>query len=130
MDDLLEQAREARSLAIPTYSDFPVGAALRSADGTVFVGCNIEIVNFSNSLHAEEVAIARALVAGHREFEAVAVSGPDDDGLTPCGMCRQTLAEFCPAAFEVIVDLGDEARTYTLGELLPAGMTRESLTER
>lgn len=130
MDALLQRAREARSLAIPTYSDFPVGAALQSADGTVFEGCNIEIVNFSNSLHAEEVALARALVAGHREFEAVAVSGPDHDGLTPCGMCRQTLAEFCPSEFEVIVDVGDEARTYTLGELLPAGMTSESLTDR
>lgn len=130
MDDLLETARAARSLAIPTYSEFPVGAALRTADGTVFEGCNIEIVNFSNSLHAEEVAMARALVDGHREFEAVAVSGPDDDGLTPCGMCRQTLAEFCDFEFEVIVDLGDEAHSYTLGELLPAGMTSESLTER
>lgn len=130
MTELLEQAREARSLAIPTYSEFPVGAALRTADGTVFQGCNIEIVNYSNSLHAEEVALARALVDGHREFEAVAVSGPDDDGLTPCGMCRQTLAEFCEAEFEVIVDLGDDDHTYTLGELLPAGMTSESLTER
>lgn len=127
MDDLLEQAREARSLAIPTYSEFPVGAALRCADGTVYVGCNIEIVNYSNSLHAEEVAIARALVDGHREFEAVAVSGPHDDGLTPCGMCRQTLAEFCPADFQVIVDLGDEGHTYTLEELLPASMTSDSL---
>lgn len=130
MDELLEQARAARSKAIPTYSEFPVGAALRTADGTVFGGCNIEIVNYSNSLHAEEVALARALFEGYREFKAVAVSGPDDDGLTPCGMCRQTLVEFCDAGFEVIVDLGDDAHTYTLGELLPAGMTSESLTER
>lgn len=127
MAELLEAARDARSLAIAPYSDFPVGAALRTADGTVYTGCNIEIVNYSNSLHAEEVALARALVAGHREFEAVAVAGPHEDGLTPCGMCRQTLAEFCHAGFEVIVDHGDDSRTYTLGELLPAGMATDSL---
>lgn len=130
MHDLLERAREASSLAIAPYSEFPVGAALRSADGAVFEGANFEVVNFSNSLHAEEVAMARALAAGHREFDAVAVSGPDDDGLTPCGMCRQTLAEFCSADLDVIVDYGDAAETYTLGELLPASMTSDSLTDR
>jgi cytidine deaminase len=129
MDRLLQDARESRSLAIPTYSEFPVGASLRCAVYTFYAGCNIEIVNYSNSLHAEEVAIARALVDGHREFAAVAVSGPHDDGLTPCGMCRQTLAEFCPPDFEVIVDFGDEGHTYTLEELLPASMTSDSLVD-
>lgn len=130
MQDLLDSARDARSLAIAPYSSFPVGAALRAADGTVYEGGNLEVVNFSNSLHAEEVATARALVAGHREFDAIAVAGPDEDGLTPCGMCRQTLAEFCPGDLTVIVDHGDEVGTYTLGELLPAGMTGDSLTDR
>lgn len=130
MDTLVVRAREARDAAIAPYSNFPVGAALRTDDGTVFAGANLEVVNFSNSLHAEEVALARALMAGHRDFEAVAVAGPDDDGLTPCGMCRQSLAEFCPADFEVVVDYGDDDRRYTLGELLPASMTAETLTER
>ncbi|MDZ7701691.1 MAG: cytidine deaminase [Halobacteriales archaeon] len=127
MDVLLEQAREARSKSIAPYSEFPVGAALRTADGSVYGGANMEIVNYSNSLHAEEVAFARALFDGHREFEAVAVSGPHDDGLTPCGMCRQTLAEFCGPEFEVIVDLGDDDHTYTLGELLPATMSSDDV---
>ncbi|NIS30941.1 MAG: cytidine deaminase, partial [Actinobacteria bacterium] len=91
MDSLLERARLARSRAIVPYSEFPVGAAIRAADGTIFEGANLEVVNFSNSLHAEEVALARALMAGRRSFDAIAVAGPDADGLTPCGMCRQTL---------------------------------------
>lgn len=130
MDSLVEQAREARERAIAPYSSFPVGAALRASDGTVFRGANLEVVNFSNSLHAEEVALARALMAGQRTFDAIAVAGPDEDGLAPCGMCRQSLAEFCTADLAVIVDLGDDARRYTLGELLPASMTAESLTDR
>lgn len=130
MDDLLDRARKARVKAIAPYSDYPVGAAVRTADGSVFDGANLEVVNFSNSLHAEEVALARALVAGHREFEAVAVAGPDADGLTPCGMCRQTLAEYCPADLEVVTDDADGPTTYTLGELLPAGMTADALTDR
>lgn len=130
MDPLLERARGARVTAIAPYSEFAVGAAIRTADGSVIEGSNFEVVNFSNSLHAEEVALACALMAGHREFEAVAVAGPEGDGLAPCGRCRQTLAEYCPADLDVIVDRGDESGTYTLGELLPAAMTPETLTER
>lgn len=130
MVSLLESARDAREDAIAPYSEFPVGAALRAADGQVFRGANLEVVNFSNSLHAEEVALARALMDGHREFEAIAVAGPDADGLTPCGMCRQSLAEFCPADLAVVVDLGDDDHAYTLGELLPASMTAASLADR
>jgi cytidine deaminase len=129
MDELLEQASEARALAITPYSEFPVGAALQTSDSTVYHGCNIEIANYSNSLHAEEVALAQALIDGQREFEGVAVAGPHEDELTPCGMCRQSLAEFCQSDLDVIVDLGDEAKRYSLGELLPAGMTSDALSE-
>jgi cytidine deaminase len=116
-------------MAIAPYSEFPVGAALRTTEGTVYTGCNIEIVNYSNSLHAEEVALAQALVEGEREFDAVAVAGPHADGLTPCGMCRQSLAEFCPPELEVIVDVDGDPDDYTLGELLPAGMTSDALSD-
>ena len=128
MAELLDAARGARSMAIAPYSEFPVGAALRTTEGTVYTGCNIEIVNYSNSLHAEEVALAQALLEGEREFDAVAVAGPHADGLTPCGMCRQSLAEFCPPELEVIVDVDGNPDDYTLGELLPAGMTSDALS--
>ncbi|WP_227354741.1 cytidine deaminase [Haladaptatus salinisoli] len=127
MDELVERAREVQERAHVPYSDYPVGAALRTADGTVYVGCNIENANYSNSLHAEEVAIAEAIKEGHRKFDRIAVSSARRDGVTPCGMCRQTLAEFCGDDFAVVCDEGDDATEYSLGELLPNTITEEML---
>jgi cytidine deaminase len=126
MDELLQAARDAVAEAYAPYSEYAVGAAIEAADGTVFTGCNIENANYSNSLHAEEVAIGTAVRQGHREFERLAVSSAERDGVTPCGMCRQTLSEFCDESFPVITD-GDEQTAYTLGELLPETITREHL---
>jgi cytidine deaminase len=107
---LLAAAREAVEAAYAPYSDYAVGAALRTADGTVFTGCNVENANFTDSLHAEAVALGSAVAAGHRSFEALAVSSAARDGVLPCGSCRQTLAEFCGADFPVLVEPvdGDE----------------------
>ncbi|WP_227376462.1 cytidine deaminase [Haladaptatus halobius] len=127
MDELVERAREVQERAHVPYSDYPVGAALRTADGTVYIGCNIENANYSNSLHAEEVALAEAIKEGHREFDRIAVSSARRDGVTPCGMCRQTLAEFCGDDFAVVCDEGDDVTEYTLGELLPNTITEEML---
>ncbi|WP_135828609.1 cytidine deaminase [Halorussus halobius] len=127
MDDLIDAAREVQADAHVPYSDYPVGAALRTADGTVYVGCNIENANYSNSLHAEEVAVAEAVKEGHREFAALAVSSERRDGVTPCGMCRQTLAEFCDDDLRVVCDAGEGVREYTLGELLPDTISEEML---
>mgnify|MGYP002761240578 FL=1 len=129
MDDpLIEHAREALAEAHVPYSAYRVGAALRTADGTVVTGCNIENANYSNSLHAEEVAIGTAVAAGHRAFDRLAVSSGVRDGVTPCGMCRQTLAEFCDDEFTIVCDRGDEVATYTLGELLPETITEATLS--
>ncbi|WP_126661479.1 cytidine deaminase [Haloterrigena salifodinae] len=127
--ELLEAARTVQDSAHVPYSEYPVGAALETADGEVFVGCNLENANFSNSLHAEEVAIAEAVKKGHRDFSRLAVSSGRRDGVTPCGMCRQTLAEFCDDDLIVICDEGEgEAPSeYTLGELLPNTITEEML---
>jgi len=127
MQDLLEAARDARDPAYAPYSEYTVGAALRTADGTVFTGCNVENANYSNSLHAEEVAVGSAVAAGHREFDALAVSSGQRDGVTPCGMCRQTLAEFCDEAFPVHCDGADEVRTYHLGDLIPETISASNL---
>lgn len=127
MDELIEAARDIQEQAYVPYSEYRVGAALRTADGTVFTGCNIETANYSNSLHAEEVAIAEAVKNGHREFDRLAVSSGTRDGVTPCGMCRQTLVEFCGADFVVVVDEGETTSEYTLGELLPNTITRDTL---
>jgi len=128
-DPLVAAAREAFADAHVPYSEYPVGAALRTADGGVYRGCNIENANYSNSLHAEEVALAEAVKAGHTEFDRLAVASDARDGVTPCGMCRQTLAEFCDGDMPVVCDEGDAVSTYTLGELLPDTISLETLTE-
>ncbi|WP_459194193.1 cytidine deaminase [Halosimplex sp. J119] len=125
MSELLDAAREAVDDAFAPYSDYAVGAALRTADGSVYTGCNIEIANYSNSLHAEEVALGSAVRDGHREFDRLAVSSAAEDGVTPCGMCRQSLAEFCDESFVVVCEGEDGPVEYELGELLPETITRE-----
>ena len=125
---LVERARAALEQAYVPYSEYAVGAALSTVDGPVYVGCNIENANYSNSLHAEEVAIASAVADGHRTFERIAVSSSARDGVTPCGMCRQTLAEFVDSDFPVVCDEGDRTTTYTIGELLPDTISTETLS--
>ena len=127
-ESLVTRAREALEQAYVPYSEYTVGAALRTVDGEVFVGCNIENANYSNSLHAEEVAVAEAVKNGHREFDRLAVSSGAQDGVTPCGMCRQTLAEFCDEDLVVVCDEGGEETTeYALGELLPNTISLDTL---
>lgn len=127
IEDLIQAAREIQTRAHVPYSEYRVGAAVETVDGTVFTGCNIENANYSNSMHAEEVALSRAIATGHRDFARLAVSSDRRDGVTPCGMCRQTLAEFCDDEFSVVCDRGDDHEEYTLGELLPNTITQEHL---
>ena len=130
MDPLIETAREALANAHVPYSDYRVGAALETADGTVYTGCNIENANYSNSMHAEGVAVAEAVKNGHTDFDRIAVSSDALDGVTPCGMCRQTLAEFADESLVVVCDEGDgEVSEYTLGELLPNTISEGTLDE-
>jgi len=131
MHDLVEHARDALENSYAPYSEYRVGAALQTAEGTVYTGCNIENANYSNSLHAEEVAVGKAVSDGHQEFDQLAVASGKQDGVTPCGMCRQTLAEFCDDDFEILCDTGDEtaANSYQLGELLPETITAAHLED-
>jgi len=138
--ELLDTARSALSEAHVPYSGYRVGAALETASGEVYTGCNVEVANYSNSLHAEELALGTAVADGHREFARIAVASAAEDGVTPCGMCRQTLAEFCDDGFRVFCDEGpvdgedDESGAgtviaeYTLGHLLPTTITEEHLS--
>ena len=131
--DLLEVARGAVERSYAPYSGYRVGAAIETEDGTVFTGCNVENANYSNSLHAEEVAIGSAVSDGNQSFERLAVVSAAMDGVTPCGMCRQTLAEFCPADFEIVCKTAEGTDQYTLGELLPVPISESHLlaaTER
>lgn len=129
MDALIQHARDALDGAYAPYSEYQVGAALRTEDGTVYTGCNIENANYSNSLHAEEIAIGKAVSDGHRTFDTLAVTSAARDGVTPCGMCRQTLAEFCGEDFPIHCDSEETVTTYRLGELLPDTITSAHLEE-
>lgn len=127
---LIDAAHEARENAYVPYSEYPVGAALETASGDVYRGFNVEIVNYSNSFHAEEVAIMGAIRDGHTDFERVAVVSGEHDGVTPCGMCRQTFAEFCDDTFEILTEENGEITRSTLGELLPDAMKPGNLQNR
>jgi cytidine deaminase len=129
MDDtaLVAAAREATANAHVPYSEYRVGAALETADGTVFTGCNIENANYSNSLHAEEVAIAEAVKNGYHDFARLAVASSERDGVLPCGMCRQTYSEFCADDFRVLCDEADGTAEYRLGDLLPDAISAATL---
>lgn len=118
-ESLIERARTAAERAVAPYSGYAVGAAVATGTG-VSVGCNLEVGNYSNSMHAEEVALGSALADGAEAVEAMAVSTESRDGATPCGACRQTLWEFCPPELPIYCDEGDGYATYELEELLPA----------
>ena len=122
---LMCSALMARQNAYSPYSGFSVGAALLTAEGEVFTGCNVENMAYPAGLCAERVALFSAVAAGHRKFRALAVCGgtagqEPEDFCMPCGMCRQALSEFCGPDMEVYVGKGpEEFRRFTLGELLP-----------
>ena len=118
---LLEKARDAATRAYVPYSNFPVGAALITDDGTVVTGCNVENASFGLTCCAERTAIFTAVAAGHRVVRAIAVTAPRVPTVTPCGACRQVLNEFKPADADLLVLLdGPDQRVVPLGELLPA----------
>ncbi len=126
MQKLIEAAVTARHNSYSPYSGFKVGAALLTADGEIFSGCNIENAAYSATVCAERTAIFAAVASGCRNFEAIAIVGGKSDGETefayPCGVCRQVLNEFCGKDFKIIVAKSpSEYRMHTLAELFPHG---------
>ncbi|TNF19550.1 MAG: cytidine deaminase [Rhodobacteraceae bacterium] len=118
---LAETARSVRENAYAPYSGFKVGAALLAADGTVFGGCNVENVAYPEGTCAEAGAIAAMVAAGQTRFQAAYVVADSPLPVTPCGGCRQKLAEFA-AAKDVPVTmatLAGEETTLTIAQLLP-----------
>lgn len=122
-DDLIAAAREAAHNSYSPYSNFAVGAALRFADGSVVTGANVENASYGLALCAETVAVGTAMALGARGgLEAVAVTGPGEDAITPCGRCRQVLNELAQLGGtdpEVLCVGANEVRRTKLSELLP-----------
>ena len=127
--ELIKSAVEAKEYAYVPYSGFRVGAALLCQDGRIFTGCNIENAAYSPTICAERTAVAKAVSEGCRDFAAIAVTGDNGDYLTPCGVCRQVLAEFCDLeTFQVILANSEEDyKVLKLGELLPGAFGKDSL---
>jgi cytidine deaminase len=115
--ELYEIARSAASLAYAPYSNFAVGAALRTTDGTVYRGVNVENASLGLSICAERSAVVSAVASGARGFEAIAVHG-DGSSVAPCGACRQVLAEFAPE-LRVIWRRDGVPVASSLADLLP-----------
>ncbi len=116
-NDLVELAWKAREAAYAPYSNFAVGAALLAEDGRVFQGCNVENISYGLTNCAERVAIGAAVAAGVRKFAAVAVVADTGVPISPCGACRQVLAEF--GVPKIILSNRGESMEFTLEELLP-----------
>ena len=114
---LVKAAWLAREAAYAPYSNFAVGAALLATDGRIFIGCNVENISYGLTNCAERVAIGAAVAAGAREFLAVAVVAETGVPISPCGACRQVLAEF--GVPRVVLANRSERLEFTLAELLP-----------
>jgi len=130
---LMRTAIEYRKRSYSPYSGFQVGAALLSADGEIFGGCNIESASFSPTNCAERTALFKAVSEGVKDFIAIAIVGGKAEGelefCSPCGVCRQALVEFCdPKTFVVYLGTSEEDyKGYLLEELLPYSFTPKNV---
>jgi len=125
LDALFDAACTVRERAYAPYSNFLVGAALRTPDGMVFTGCNVENASYPVSVCAEGGAVSAMIAAGYREIAEAVVVG-DAALCTPCGVCRQRLKEFGTEDLVVhVADLNGIKRSFSMDELLPAAFELE-----
>ena len=125
--ELIEAAKKARENAVATYSNFKVGAALETASGKVFTGCNVENASYGLTVCAERVAIWKALSEGEREFRQIVVAADTGELTPPCGACRQIIWEFCGDVPVTLTNLDGNSETVSMSELLPRAFGREFL---
>lgn len=122
LDQLVQEAKAVRERAYAPYSKYPVGAAIATKSGSIYVGCNVENASFGGTICAERGAIMAMVAAGERDPIACAVV-TGDEGASPCGICRQVLSEFATDMPVVLVGLGsrdgESGRVVQLADLLP-----------
>ena len=127
-NSLIEDARAVRENAHAPYSGFKVGAAIRTASGRVFTGVNVENAAYPEGTCAEAGAIAAMVAAGETRIAEVAVVGDAPDPVTPCGGCRQKIAEFAPPGVEVtMANLRGDTLTLRIEELLPYAFAKAQM---
>lgn len=134
--ELIKAAYEAQKYSYAPYSHFEVGAALLTENGTIYKGCNIENAAYTPTNCAERTAFFKAISDGVYVFRAIAIVGNkageiplEEEFVSPCGVCRQVMAEFCnPDEFTIILaNRSDNYKIYTLKELLPMGFGSDNL---
>jgi cytidine deaminase len=123
--ELVQFAQAARENAYAPYSHYDVGAALLTASGQVFTGCNVENAVYPMTLCAERAAMVKAVSEGQREFITIAIA--TRNGGSPCGACRQVMREFAPHLRVLLADDAGHVRQFTLDQLLPESFGPESL---
>ena len=117
--ELIESAKQVRERAYAPYSNFRVGAAVRTKDGKIFTGCNVESASYGLTVCAERVAIWKAVSEGETEFEQIAVVADTQELTPPCGVCRQILWEFCGDMPVTFANLKGNVETVQMKDLLP-----------
>jgi len=126
-DELFEEAVKASERSYSKYSGFSVGAALITADGRLYTGCNIENSSYSLTNCAERTAVFKAVSDGYTKFSAIAVAGSGSGDFSkpcyPCGACLQVLSEFCEDDFTVVLSDG----VHKLSDFLPMRFSEESM---
>ncbi|MFJ7679300.1 cytidine deaminase [Peribacillus sp. NPDC097264] len=129
-NELIEEAKKAREKAYVPYSKFKVGAALLTADGKVYHGCNIENAAYSMCNCAERTALFSAYAHNDKQFSKLAVVADTDRPVSPCGACRQVISELCePDMMVVLTNLNGDTKELTVQELLPGAFSPEDLNE-
>ncbi len=117
--ELIAAALAARTRAHAPYSKFHVGAAIETADGRVFTGCNVESSSYGLTMCAERVALYKAISEGVHEFRRIAVAAESPELTPPCGACRQVLRDHCENLEVILCNPRGETKTYQLSELFP-----------
>ena len=127
---LIEEAKKARLQSVAPFSNFLVGAALRTESGKVYTGCNVESASYGLTVCAERVAIWKALSEGERQFTELAVVA-DTEALTPpCGTCRQIIWEFARGARIVFANLNGDSEEFHIADLLPRAFDARFLKKK
>ncbi|MTV50151.1 cytidine deaminase [Heliobacillus mobilis] len=123
LSELIAQARKARDKAYAPYSRFRVGAALLGEDGKIYSGCNVENSSFGLTNCAERTAIFKAVSEGCQQFRLLVLTSDAKEPVTPCGACRQVMAEFAPQMNVIMIDNEDRRQVLSVNQLLPGMFT-------
>jgi cytidine deaminase len=127
--ELIQIAFNVRKKAYAPYSKFQVGASLLGKSGHIYSGCNVENASYGASICAERTAVVKAVSEGETEFEALVVASDAKEPASPCGICRQFLAEFGLGLVLILVNLEGKMIETTLAEYLPGAFVPKSLDE-